>query len=62
MSPNSKDAKLKMQHPPSEEEMERRKEVAALLLSLMDRPVTEEERAFWREFDADLEKDRPQFR
>jgi hypothetical protein len=56
------DVELKTQEPASAEEMERREQVASLLLSLMDRPVTEEEREFWREFDADLEKDRPKFR
>jgi hypothetical protein len=56
------DVDLKIQEPPSAEEMERREEVASLLLSLMDRPVTEEEREFWREFEADLKRDRPQFR
>ena len=56
------DVELKIQEPPSAEEMERREEVASLLLSLMDRPVTEEEKEFWREFEADLKRDRPQFR
>jgi hypothetical protein len=56
------DVELKTQEPASAEEMERREQVASLLLSLMDRPVTEEEREFWREFDTDLEKDRPKFR
>jgi hypothetical protein len=55
-------AELRMKEPPSAEEMERRKEVASLLLSLMDRPTTQEEKEFWREFQEDLEKDRPKFR
>ena len=56
------DVELKTQEPPSAEEMDRREEVASLLLSLLDRPATEEEREFWREFEADLKRDRPQFR
>jgi len=53
------DAELKMQEPALPEDMERRKEVAAMLLSLMDRPMSDEEKEFWREFEADLEGDRP---
>ncbi|MFL6234077.1 MAG: hypothetical protein ACJ76N_13160 [Thermoanaerobaculia bacterium] len=53
------DAELRMKEPPSAEEMERRKEVASRLLTLMDRPMTDDEKAFWREFEADLEGDRP---
>jgi len=56
------DYALKMDDPPSAEEMERRKEMASMLRSLRDRPSTQEEREFWREFQADLEKDRPRFR
>lgn len=56
------DAELKIQEPPSAEEMERREEIASLLLSLLDRPVTEEEKVFSRELEADLRRDRPQFR
>jgi hypothetical protein len=52
------DVELKIQEPPSAEEMEQRKQLASALLSLMDRPMTEAEKEFWREFDADLEKDR----
>jgi hypothetical protein len=53
------DIERKMQEPPSAEEMERRKEVAAKLLALMDRPMSNEEKEFWREFEVDLERDRP---
>ena len=53
---------LKIQEPPSAEEMEQRKQLASALRSLMDRPMTDAEKEFWREFDADLEKDRPKFR
>ena len=56
------DSTLRMDSPPSAEEMERRKEMASLLRSRMNRPTTQEERDFWREFQADLERDRPSFR
>ncbi len=53
------DTALRMNEPPSAEEMESRREIASLLRSLVDRPTTREERDFWREFQADLERDRP---
>jgi hypothetical protein len=53
------DAALRMKDPPSAEEMKRRKQFAAELRSRMNRPMTEAERDFWREFEADLERDRP---
>jgi hypothetical protein len=56
------DMELKTQEPASAQEMERRKQVASVLRSLMDRPMTEAEKTFWREFDTDLEKDRLKFR
>jgi hypothetical protein len=56
------DAELKMKEPASPEEMERRKLVASKLRSLMDRPITEAEKEFWRKFDAELEKERLTFR
>ncbi|HEY2295822.1 MAG TPA: hypothetical protein VGM86_34400 [Thermoanaerobaculia bacterium] len=56
------DAELKMKEPASPEDMERREKIAEMLLSLMERPVTEEEKEFWREFQADLARDRPKFR
>ena len=52
----------KMQEPPTPEEMARREEIAEMLRSLMGRPVTDEEKEFWREFQADLARDRPKFR
>jgi hypothetical protein len=52
------DAEHRMKEPVSPENMERRKEVAARLLSLMDRPMSDEEKEFWRKFEADLEGDR----
>jgi hypothetical protein len=61
-TPRIEDAALRMKEPPSAEEMERREEVASLLLSLMDRPTSQEEKEFWREFQADLDRDRPKFR
>lgn len=56
------DAELKMNEPAAPEEMERRKAVASRLQALMDRPITEAEREFWREFETDLEKERLRFR
>ena len=52
----------KMQEPPSAEERARGEEIAEILRSLMERPVTDEEKEFWREFQADLARDRPKFR
>ncbi len=52
------DAERRMKEPAPLESMERRKEVAARLLSLMDRPMSDEEKEFWRELEADLEGDR----
>jgi hypothetical protein len=49
---------MQMKEPRSAEEMERHKETAAMLLALMDRPMTEDEKEFWREFEKDLEKNR----
>jgi hypothetical protein len=56
------DMELRMREPASAEEMARREELAEMILALMDRPTTEEEREFWREFQADLARDRPKFR
>lgn len=55
----NEDWTTRMKEPPSAEEMERRKEVASRLLALMDRPMADDEKEFWREFEADLEGDRP---
>jgi rubrerythrin len=52
----------KMQEPLSDEEMEYRKKIAEMLLEKMNRPVSDEEKEFWREFQADLARDRPKFR
>jgi hypothetical protein len=52
------DAELMMREPPSDEEMARREEMAERLLALMNRPMSDEEKEFWREFEADLEGDR----
>jgi len=46
----------------SSEQMERRKLLAAELRALRRRPVTEEERDFWRKFDEELEQERLTFR
>lgn len=56
------DAELRTEEPPSAEEMEHRKKIAEMLRAKMNRPVSDEEKEFWREFQADLEKDRPKFR
>jgi hypothetical protein len=56
------DVEHRMQEPPSAEEMARREEIAEMLLALMDRPTTQEEKEFWREFQEDLQRDRPKFR
>ena len=53
---------LRMREPASPEDMEYRKKIAEMLRSKMDRPVSDEEKEFWREFQADLERDRPKFR
>jgi rubrerythrin len=56
------DADLKMKQPASSKEMDHRRQLASLLGSVMDRPVTEAEKEFWREFDAELDKERVTFR
>jgi len=56
------DKERRLQEQPSTEEMARREEIAEMLRSLMERPVTDEEKEFWREFRADLARDRPKFR
>ncbi|HEY2294750.1 MAG TPA: hypothetical protein VGM86_28950 [Thermoanaerobaculia bacterium] len=43
------------------EEMERRREFVAWLRERMAVPATEEDLKIWREFAADLEKDRSNF-
>lgn len=52
------EAELKMKEPASQEDVERRGLVASRLRSLIDRPITDAEREFWREFEAELEKER----
>jgi hypothetical protein len=52
-------AELRMQESPSAEEMEYRKKIAEMLLARMDRPMSDEEKEFWLEFQADLERNRP---
>jgi hypothetical protein len=44
------------------EEMERRREFVAWLRAQMDKPATKEDLEIWREFEADLKRDRPKFR
>jgi hypothetical protein len=57
-----KDAEPRIEESPSAEEMEYRKKIAEMLLDKMNRPVSDEEKEFWREFQADLARDRPKFR
>lgn len=56
------ETELRMKEPVSPEDMARREEIAEMLLALMERPVSEEEKEFWREFQGDLARDRPKFR
>lgn len=56
------DAELKMKETASPDKMERRRAVAKRLRSLMDRPMTEAEKEFWREFETELENNRLAFR
>ena len=44
------------------EEMERRRELVARMRARMAIPATEAEKRIWKEFVADLERDRPKFR
>jgi hypothetical protein len=44
------------------EEMERRREVLAWFRARMDKPAAEEDLEIWREFVADLERDRSNLR
>jgi rubrerythrin len=53
------DAELRMKEPPSAEEMEHRKKMAEMLRSRMNRPMSDEEKEFWLELQADLERNRP---
>jgi hypothetical protein len=52
----------RMNEPVSPEEMEHRRQVVAELRALRSRPVTEEEKEFWRMFDEELERERLTFR
>jgi len=56
------ETELRMKESPSPEEMERRRLVALRLRALIDRPITEAEKEFWQEIEAELEKDRLTFR
>jgi hypothetical protein len=51
-----------MSEPVSPERMELRRQLAADLRALRSRPVTEEEREFWRQFDEELEQEGLTFR
>jgi hypothetical protein len=56
------DAELRMNEPASPEEMERRGQIVAELHTLWHRPMKEEEEKFWRQFDAELDRERLTFR
>ena len=56
------DAEFRRNELPSAEEMEQRKHMAELILSHMDRPVTEYEEKLWQELKAELERERPPLR
>jgi hypothetical protein len=51
-----------MNEPASSEQMELRRLLAAELRTLRSRPVTEEEKDFWRKFDEELKQERLTFR
>lgn len=53
---------MKMRELASPEEMARREQIAAHLDSYLDRPLSEAEKEFWREFEADLDRERLKFR
>ena len=53
---------LGMSEPVSPEQMEHRRQVVAERRTLRSRPVTEEEKEFWRMFDEELERERLTFR
>lgn len=52
----------RMNEPASPEQMEDRRQVVSEIRTLRNRPVTEEEKEFWRKFDGELERERPTFR
>jgi hypothetical protein len=52
----------RLNEPVSPEEMDLRRQLVAELRARKSRPVTEEEREFWRKFDEDLNRERPSFR
>jgi hypothetical protein len=56
------DMEKKMREVASPEEMARREQVASRLDAVLNRPITEAERAFWRELEADLDRERLTFR
>jgi hypothetical protein len=56
------DVERRLNEPASPEEMKRRRELAAELQALWNRPMTEEEDRFWQELDADLQRERLTFR
>jgi hypothetical protein len=56
------DMEKKMREVASPEEMARREQVASRLDAFLNRPITEAEREFWRELEADLDRERLTFR
>ncbi|HEX4959761.1 MAG TPA: hypothetical protein VF173_02900 [Thermoanaerobaculia bacterium] len=52
----------KIMAPASPEEMKRRRQILDEIHALRSRPVTEEEKELWRNFDEELERERLTFR
>ena len=56
------DVERRLNEPSSPAEMERRRQLAADLRAVRNRSMTEEEEEFWRQFGADLQRERLTFR
>lgn len=54
-----KHTELKRDEPLSQEEIERRRQILAEIRALRNRPATEEEKEFWREFDKEVKGPHP---
>jgi hypothetical protein len=62
MFKQAEDADPRLNEPASPEEMEERRLLVLDLQALWNRPMTEGEAEFWREFDAGFERERLTFR
>ena len=58
----SDDMERRMNEPASPEDMERRRKLLSELSALWNRPVTEDEKEFWKKFDEGFEQERLTFR